>query len=303
MEFGLHKRDRRMVVLCCIIAMFLIVAGCVSDGVDINTGAQPAELTEAAEKQEKATDTIDKEAGKIIKKTKEEGSKKSAVKIKDANSELKQNVEVLEKEAEAKKSLLAEIVVLKKEVGDLKEKIKELNESFSTTQKIFVYGGLGIGMVLMALGIFIFVKSGLTAWEALIPGPALIISSLLTMWLISNFKWILLGTGILIVIGVVLKLFLFQDETIEETTKVGEQLKSKMKKLAGDIREFEWEEGTDIDQVQENLAQRVELILEQVFGDDTHGGLAERSQSKKVRGYITGKRKKVHRLWKPTIKA
>lgn len=261
------------------LTLALVLVACVTDS-DKVPGPTVEALGDAAVKQKDATTIIDKEASKIQKKSKEDASKASAGKIREANVQLKNNVDILEQEADAKETLEGMLV-------DANEEIAELKANDNAVIRYITYGLIGLGTVLMAVGAILFVKSGMTQWEVAALGLSFVTSAMLTNWLAANFIWFIVGLAGIALVGVILWVFLRTDKVSESAVKVAEMLKHEIKEL-----EFVESEDTEDDE-QYVLYADVQGILDKVFGNQMHAGQAGAMQSDGVVAHITAKRKKL----------
>jgi len=270
---------RVIMVLVCIVAL----AGCFKT-VD-QTGPTIEQLTDAASKQKGSTEVIDKEATSIQRKSKEDSSKESAGKIKEANVDLKNNIKVLSQEAKAKEDI-------EEQLADANKRIEELEEEENAWITWMCRITIGIGMLMTAVGIVIFIKSGFTQWEVGALGISLTVSAGLASWFFANIIWFILGIFVLAVIGVILWVFLRTDKVAESGVHIAEMLKKRIKKLP--IVESE-----DVDDDKKYVDyEEVATIITDIFGDDTHQGIAGSNQSAGVRANITAKRKKLNKIFK-----
>lgn len=265
-----------------IISSYILV-GCLGGTVKpSDIGSSPKKIEEAAKKQEKSTIIIDEEASKIIDTSKEDTSKASAGIIKEANVDLKNNVQVLKEEAKVKDDL-------QKKLAKANATIKELKSNDNKFVLWICRIAVALGVIAMAVGAVIFVKTGFSQWEVLGLGASLTVASAFTMWFFANIIWFIIGIFIIALIGVVLWVFLRTDEAVESAVHVGETLKKRIKKLEP------IDNGEYTDEEKYVLYEEVMQIITDVFGDDTHHGIAGTNQSKSVVSHITAKRKKLHK--------
>ncbi len=243
------------------------------------------QLNDAAAKQKNSTEIIDEEATSIQKKSQEDDSKLSAGKIKEANVDLKNNIILLSDEAKAKEDA-------EKALKKANERIEALEAEDNAWIKWLCRGAIGIGLIMTAVGIVIFIKSGMTQWEVGALGISLVVSAGIASWFFANIIWFILGIFVLAAIGVILWVFLRTDEVAEQSVKVAEMLKKRIKKLDV-IESHEIEEDGRYVKYDD-----VNAIITDIFGDDTHHGLAGANQSKGVMANITAKRKKLDKKLK-----
>lgn len=249
------------------------------------TGPSVEQLSDAAAKQEASTEIIDKEASSIQRKSKEDSSKLSAGKIKEANVDLKNNISLLSEEAKAKEDA-------EQQLQEANERIAELEAEDNAWITWMCRIAVTIGVLMTAVGIVIFIKSGMTQWEVGALGVSLTLSGGLAMWFFANMIWFILGIFALAAIGVILWVFLRTDRVAEESVNVAEMLKGRIKKLnVIESNEIE-EDGRYVNY------DEVTAIITDIFGDDTHQGLAGVSQSEHVKANITAKRKKLQKKLK-----
>lgn len=255
-----------MLTLCVAIMLGALVTGC------FETFDGAANLDAATTGIRKATDRIDAKADTIIKTTKEPTSKANAEGIKEDTKGMKEDIAELEKgSADLEKA---------------QARIKELEEKDHAAVRYITYGLIGLGTLLMAVGAVLMFKTGFTQWEVAALGLALVGSSLLTNWLAANFIWFILSIGGIALVGVILWVFLRTDKVAEASVQVGEMLKKRIKNL----RIVDDPKGGE----QYVNYTDVQAILKDVFGDDTHHGIAGMLQSDQVKANITAKRKKLH---------
>lgn len=244
------------------------------------TGPTVEQLADAAGKQKNSTEIIDKEATSIQRKSKEDTSKMSAGKIKEANVDLKNNISILSQEAEAKEDAEAALAAANERIADLEA---ESNAWVKWLCRICI--AVGIGMT--AVGIVIFIKSGMTQWEVGALGISLVVSAGVASWFFAHIIWFIIGIFVLAAIGVILWVFLRTDAVNESSVEVGEMLKKRIKKLAVIESDEIEEDGRYVNY------NEVTQILVDIFGDDTHQGIAGANQSNSVKAHITAKRKKL----------
>lgn len=242
-------------------------------------GPSVEQLSDAADKQKSSTAVIDKEATNIQRRSKEDHSKQSAGKIKEANVDLKNNIDILAKEAESKEDA-------EKQLEKANERIKELEAEDNAWITWMCRIAVTIGVLMTAVGIVIFIKSGFTQWEVGALGISLTMSSGLAMWFFANIIWFILGIFALSAIGVILWVFLRTDKGVEAGVEVGEMLKKRIKNLKAVDETTDGEKYVKYDDVT--------AILIDIFGDDTHHGIAGTRQSDGVKAHITAKRKKIN---------
>lgn len=261
--------------------VIMLFTACINGSKPPNLGPSVANLESAAEKQKDATEIIDNEATKIQTTSKEETSKASAGKIKVANVDLQNNIQTLEDEAKAKSSLQEELI-------KANEKITELQSKDNEFIKWVCRVSIAIGMLLTAIGLIAWIKSGFSMWEIGALGISLTVSAGITTWFFNNIIWFIIGIFSIAIVGVILWVFLKSDKVTESAVEVAEILKKKIKKLEA----IELEDIDDDDQYVRY--DDVHRIITDVFGDDTHSGIAGAKQSNSVVAHITAKRKKLH---------
>jgi len=267
--------------LAIIFMMFLLV-GCFNTIPDNIPGSTPEALSDAADKQRDSTEVIDNEATKILITSKEDKSKQSAGKIKEANVNLKNNVEVLEKEAESKKSLEEALV-------KASERIKELEEEDNKFVLWVCRISVTLGVLLTAVGAVIFIKSGMTQWEVGALGLSLTTAAGITMWFFANIIWFIIGIAVIALCGVLLWVFLRTDKVAESSVQVAEMLKKRIKRLQPIM-----DDDLNPNEKYVHYEDVMEIITD-IFGDDTHAGIAGANQPDGVIAHITAKRKKIHK--------
>jgi hypothetical protein len=249
------------------------------------TGPTIDQLNDAASKQKASTEVIDSEAKSIQRKSKEDSSKQSAAKIQTANVDLKNNIDILAKEADAKEDA-------EKALAAANERIAELEAEDNAWITWMCRGAIGIGILMTAVGVVIFIKTGFSQWEVGALGISLTVSAGLASWFFANIIWFIVGIFILAAIGVILWVFLRTDATAEAGIEVAEMLKARIKKLAVIESDEIEEDGRYVNY------QEVTAIITDVFGDETHQGMAGTKQSTGVMAHITAKRKKLNKKLK-----
>lgn len=264
-------------IIACILSSGYIVGCFKTAGI---SGPTVEQLSDAAKKQKSSTEVIDKEASSIQKTSNEDHSKESAGKIKEANVNLKNNIEVLSKEAQAKDAL-------EKRLEEADNRIKELEEEDNKFTEWVCKIAIVAGMFLTAIGIVIFIKTGFTQWEVGALGIALTLTSGITTWFFANIIWFVIGIGVIALLGVLLWVFLRTDKTAEAAVQVSEMLKHEIKTL----NKIEF---SNINEKEEYVKyDEVKGILTKIFGDNVHHGQAGSIQTEGVYNHITAKRKKI----------
>ena len=259
----LHTGVLLSIVFCLLSGYMVSCWSAANHGELGNTGATSEELTEAADKQKSATDKIDTEATSIEVTTKEKSSKQSAVKIKDANKDLKDNIRVLENEAATKDQLTQDYEALLKDYNKLKDKY---DSSFRT----ITYWLYGIGALLTAAGIFLAIKTAGEFWYAPLAGVSLIVTAVGAVWIEDNIGKILIAiTVILGLLGI--RLWIIKDRVGKSAIKVAEQLKAHVPKE----------------------------VKEQMFGTYHSTGSVEAEMDPVTKKQVAAHRKAIHKEWAP----
>lgn len=266
------------IVFPAIIIMLLsgYVTGCFLTGK--SEGPTVEQLNDAASKQKNSTKIIDTEASNIQRRSKEDQSKESASKIKEANVDLKNNISILAKEADAKEKA-------EKQLAEANERIEELEAEDNAWIVWMCRIAVTIGVLMTAVGIVIFIKSGMTQWEVAALGMSLTVSGGMAMWFFAHIIWFVLGFFAIAAVGVILWVFLRTDKVGEAGVEVAEMLKKRIKSLQ--LVENPTTDGKYVNY------DDVQAIITDIFGDHTHQGIAGTAQSTGVKKHITAKRKKI----------
>jgi membrane protein implicated in regulation of membrane protease activity len=250
----------------------------------VSKGPTPEEITKASVKQKSGTETIDTEASKIVKTTKENDTKKSAEIILDANKGLKDNITILidtSTDSKAKQDYIDKqekyIVDLKehtdKKYNELLDKYNKLEDKHRGVFRMIAYFLYGLGGLSVAGGIFLLIRSGGGQWELLVFGLACVITGRLLDWIEAHFGYILIVIGV-VVAYVVGRVYVVNRRATRAAVKACEQAKCELKAVA---------------------PERVEKL----FGKyHTVGSVNMDETSKQI---IAAERKKINEEWAPYV--
>ena len=282
-----------------------------------DSGSTPSQLDNASENQASATEKIDKSIAATIKHVSDpktppkvkDGVTKEQGNITEQNKKLKENIVLLEKEAEAKKNweeersvLFNNLEVAKTEVADTKkdaakeiakaEKERdEYKERFDNMLGKMIIMFTVIGGLMIPLGLIASFKQADPnyLWGTVF-GVMLIVSARVINWIQDNWIWIACGLGAAVAAGIA-RLYYTSQRTVSKQVRITEQLKEEIKALPVQ------DEHEKLD-----ASKNPKLVLQKMFGDKHTDGEAGRDMDPITRKAIAKQRQLINKEWSATVK-